>query len=795
MKRVDRAASAREPDPQSSKAVMTIREIPADLLGLPRFTIPPTSPEADAFDLSSHTRAREALAFGLSIRERGFNVFVLGEDRSGRMTATLEFLAETLAGRPAASDWVYLNSFSQPHRPRPYRLLPGVARRFRDRLAALVPRLRDALLQALSADGFQAPIRQRTEPLRQEVQTRIEALRKAAAPFGLEIVNSEQGTVIGRAPGVAPVAIPPDVAHRLASEAEALNRWMVETQSELNRWRDDLARQLAEQTAGALLDAALGEFRSDPGLARWLTEMRVDLLEQVPALISPPPEQVPGPLEAMQRRYAVNVLVDHGNEQAPPVVVEPNPSYENLFGRIDYRQEQGTLSTDFTGISAGALHRANGGVLVLRAEAVAGDPELWAFLKGALRDGEIRIEERHRAGGPPIAGALRPRPVPLNVKVVLIGHPRWYYVFFAVDPDFITHFKVRAEIDADVLATPAEITTYVGLIRRIAGRHRELTIDDGAIQSLLGIASRWADDRGRLSARFELIEDLIAEAAVHARRNGAAHVDAAAIAEAVTQRRRRNSRIEDRVHESITTGQVLIDVAGAVVGQINALTVREVGDHSFGAPSRITARASMGRRGVINVERDVALGGPIQQKGAMVIQGWLMGRFARRVPLSFNCSVTFEQSYGGVEGDSASLAELVAILSDLADVGLRQDLAITGSVNQRGQAQPIGGARHKIEGFHRACLDRGGLTGTQGVVVPRANERNLVLRDEMAADVAAGRFHIWSVETIDDAVALFTGLEPGAADAAGDYPPNSVYGRVMAALQFFDQHLMLAHEV
>ena len=329
----------------------------------------------------------------------------------------------------------------------------------------------------------------------------------------------------------------------------------------------------------------------------------------------------------------------------------------------------------------------------------------------------------------------------------------------------------------------------MSLIRRIAARHREIVLEDSAIERLLGIASRWADDRGRLSARFELIEDLITEAGALAGTGSTVRVDAAAISEAVRLRRERSGRIEDKIHEAITSGQVLIDVAGSVVGQINALTVREVGDHAFGAPSRITARASMGRRGLINIERDVALGGPIQQKGAMVIQGWLMGRFARRMPLSFNCSVTFEQSYGGVEGDSASLAELIAILSDLADVPLRQDLAITGSVNQRGQAQTIGGARHKVEGFHRACLDRGALSGTQGVVVPSANARNLVLRDEVAADVAAGRFHVWTVDTIDDAVALFTGLAVGEPDTKGDYPADSVYGRVAASLLAFDLRL------
>jgi predicted ATP-dependent protease len=774
---------------------MAACEIPAEQLGLPRHDIPAVPAGAGAFDLASHRRAREALAFGLGMREEGYNVFVLGEDRSGRMTATLDFLAQALADRPPAPDWIYLNNFRRPHRPRPYRLPAGTARRFRDRLAVLVPRLRDALMRAFSAESFQALLHQRTEPARQEAQARIAALRDRAIVHGLEVVEGERGVVLAQAPGTTPKPVAAEIAQQLDRDAETLNRWMAEAQAELTKWRDGVARQLAEQTAGVLLDEALGEFRSEAGLARWLTEMRVDLIERVPMLIDASSEDLPEALESMQQRYAVNVLVDHGDETSPPVVVEANPSYENVFGRIDYRQEQGALSTDFTQIRAGALHRANGGVLVLRAEAVAEDEEFWAFLKGALRDREISIEERYRSGGPPMSSAPRPKPVPLDVKVVLVGHPRWYYLFFAGDPDFMTYFKVRAEIDTDVPATPGDIATYVSLIRRIAAKHPEIVLQDGAIQRLLGIASRWAEDRGRLSARFELIEDLITEAGALARGgpNGVV-VDADAVARAVQLRRQRSSRIEDKIHEAIAEGVVMIDVSGSVVGQINALTVREVGDHAFGAPSRITARASMGRRGLINIERDVALGGPIQQKGAMVIQGWLMGRFARRMPLSFNCSVTFEQSYGGVEGDSASLAELLAILSDLADVPLRQDLAMTGSVNQRGQAQAIGGARHKIEGFHRACLDRGALTGTQGVVLPSANARNLVLRDEVAADVAAGRFHVWTVETIDDAVALFTGLEVGTPDTHGEYPPGSVYGRVAAALLAFDQRLGKAHD-
>jgi predicted ATP-dependent protease len=770
---------------------MAAVEIPAGELGLPAFDVSAARADADAFDLASHARAREALAFGLALREPGFNVFVLGEDRSGRMSATLEFLAEALAGRPAPGDWVYRNNFAQPSRPRAQQLPQGIGRRFRDRLAALVPRLREALARALSTDGFQDTVRQRTEVLRAEAAKRIEALRAAARAHGLETVESERGVVFARPPGAAEAPIAPADAQRLGAEAEAVNLWLAAQQAELARWRDALARQVAEQTTGALLDEVVGEFQGEPGLARWLTEMRVDLVERVPLLVTVPAEEMPAAFEAMQRRYAVNLLVDNADAKAPPVVVEPNPGYETVFGRIDYRQEQGALSTDFSLVRAGALHRANGGVLVLRAEAVAADAELWTMLKAALRDGEIRIEERHRSGGPPIASAPQPGAVPLDARIVLVGHPRWYHLFFGADPDFITHFKVRAEIDADVEATPGQVANYAGLVRRMAARRRGVTIGDDAVARLLATASRWAEDRARLSARFELVEDLLAEAAALAPRGpgGAAHVDAAAVMRAQAQRRRRNARVEDRVHEAIADGRVLIDVAGMAVGQINALTVRETGDHAFGAPSRVTARASMGRRGVINIERDVALGGPIQQKGAMVIQGWLTGRFARRMPMSFACSVTFEQSYGGVEGDSASLAELVAILSDLSGVPLRQDLAITGSVNQLGQAQAIGGARHKVEGFFRACTDRGALTGTQGVVLPAANARNLVLRDEVVEAVAAGRFHVWTVRTIEEALGLFTGMEPGTPDAEGAYPPGSVLGRVMATLEAFDRRL------
>jgi predicted ATP-dependent protease len=390
----------------------------------------------------------------------------------------------------------------------------------------------------------------------------------------------------------------------------------------------------------------------------------------------------------------------------------------------------------------------------------------------------------------PMAMAPRPKPIPLDLKVVLVGAPRWYALFFDGDPDFQTYFKIKADIDVDMAPSPRNLALYAGLIVAMA-RARQLDgASDAAIGLLLSIASRWAERRDRLTARFELIEDLVNEASVRVRQAKERQLSESALRATIVARRRRNTRIEDRVIRNITEGTVMIDTTGSAIGQVNALTISDVGDRRFGTPVRVTARASVGQLGVINIERDVELGGPIQQKGAMVLQGFLAGRFGQTHPPSFSCSITFEQTYGGVEGDSASLAELIAVLSDLAQLPIRQDVAITGSVSQAGRAQAIGGARWKIEGFFRVCeAAAGGLTGTQGVIVPEANRVNLVLRDDVAAAVAERRFHLWSVSTVEDALALLLGRAAGSADAEGRYPSDSVFGLVAARLAAFDRIL------
>lgn len=772
---------------------MPATRIAAADLGFPAFAAGEAQ-SGEPFSLSSHVRAREALEFGLNIREPGFNIFVLGEDRSGRMTATLEFLEAAVAHGPPPDDWIYVNNFHEPHRPEPFRLPAGHGARFAADMTVLIAELRVALARTFKSEEFQAAVRREGEDMGAEVTSRMESLRREARAIGLDIVKTPQGpAVVAAQPADAGAAPVPRARPSEDQVADMVQRvadvtvWAAHRQSEFAEWVEGVERHAAEQAIGELFAELAADYAHVSGLAAWLADARHDVLDSL-ALFRAGDDGAPG-MASPERRYAVNVLVDHTRDAHPSVVVEPNPTFRNVFGRIEYRQAAGVLETDFTLVRAGALHNANGGILVLRADAVAADRSIWEFLKAALRDRAVAVEEVLGGAPVPIAGAPRPKPIPLDVKVVLVGTPHWYYTFFSVDPEFQTYFKIKADIDPDMEASPENVDAYAGLIRRMAREHGGAVCDGGAISRLLGVAARRAAHRKKLSSQFEHIDDLVAEAIQHGGAGSPCAITAEAVNAALGGRRRRNARIEDRLHESIARGTVMIDVEGTVVGQVNALVVRDLGDYQFGTPARVTARASVGRRGVINIEREAALGGPIQQKAAMVLQGFLGGHFARRLPLSFNVSITFEQSYGGVEGDSASVAELLAILSDLAEAPLRQDLAVTGSLNQLGLTQAVGGVHHKIEGFFRTCRDAGPLTGSQGVVIPAANAVNLVLRDEVVEAVRAGRFHAWSAERFEDAAELFTGIPAGTMDAHGRYPPESLYGRVTAKLEEFDRIL------
>ena len=778
---------------------MALRELVATNVGLPEYQFEIEN-DVSTFDLSSHARARQALEFGLNTPGNDYNVYVLGLDRSGRMTATREFVETWAKKRPAASDWIYVVDFDAPSNPRPIRLPAGVGRRFKADVDEMIPALARELAAAFGSESYQRQMTSLRAQNDAQIQSQLTALEAEANAARLSIVNTPQGAIvaaIGDDGNPIPITmLPPDQRSRL----EERGRHLMEQMAEINRDAARFQRQFFEtlrafnrDVAARAIDGLLGgvkeRFHAHGPLTEWLDGLQRDLTERHELLVGTE-DGVVTPNTDRAGRYSINLLVDRSREQHPPVLCSHNPTYENLFGVIEYRQlPGGALDTDVTLIRPGALHRANGGVLILRAEAMVRDPVLWAFLKGALRDGEIRIEEFYRAAAPPLAGAPKPVPVPLDIKVLIVGAPQWYYTFFAQDLDFQSYFKVKAEIEPTADATHDNLCRYAGLI---AGNARRSGVDvtPDAVQRLLGMAARWGEHRERLTSRFELITDVMIEAS---KLYPGVTLTAEHIRAAVRLRRERNGQVEDRVQRSIGDGQILIQTHGTVVGQINGLTVQSLGDHAFGSPARITARSSVGRRGVINIERLVAMSGPIQQKGSMTLQGILMRRFAHRFPLSFDCSVTFEQMYSGIEGDSASMAEYIAIVSELADVPIRQDLAITGSINQLGEAQVIGGVHHKIEGFFAACQSLGELSGTQGVVLPRQNEVNLVLRDEVRDAVAAKRFHLYSCVRVEEAIELFTGLPAGEVDAAGQYPSGSVYARVMATLERFDSMLTARH--
>ena len=772
---------------------MLPKKLAADQVGLPVFPIEP-DPEADVFDFSSHQRAKESLEFALRTNAPGFNAFVVGGERSGRMTSTLEFLREAVAGRETPPDWVYLHNFEHSHRPRPASLPAGGGRELRDRMAVFVRRLARVTVQIFDDENYRRAIENLAIQVRTDLDARLNELRAQAKKAGFDLLQTAEGFALaitgpdGR-PVMAGNATPEQqqAGQKIGQALGELTREAAKRQAGLAEEITGFNRRTASNAFAPLLADLRNTYGTHPVIADWLDGLEHDLLENLDRLREAAAGGVDG-VAAIEQVYGVNLLVDHAYTRGPEIVVESNPDFDTLFGKIEYRQVEGVLSTDFSLIRAGAFHRANGGVLVLRADALVENPGLWLAFKSVLRDGVINIVEPRSRSQVPIANSPKPKPIPFRGKVVLVGSPNWYYSFFTADPQFQLLFKVKADIDFEMPAEKRNLDCYGGLATRMAAPYKGKFTKDG-LETVIAIASRIVGDRQKLSARFEEIADLVAEAC-DCLDCLEPVIDRKAVIAAFERRRRRNARVEDRLQQEIARGTLLIDVEGADIGQVNGLVVQDYGDHAFGLPARVTARASVGRTGLINIERDVDLGGPIQQKGVMVLQGFLAGHFARRMPLSFDSSITFEQSYGGVEGDSASVAETLAVLSDLAGVPLRQDIAVTGSMNQKGEIQAVGGVLYKVEGFFRACADRGPLTGQQGALVPAANETNLVLRDEIAEAVAAGKFHIWSALMIEEAIELFTGIEAGTPDADGVYPEGTLYGRVQRTLASFDQSLI-----
>ena len=525
---------------------------------------------------------------------------------------------------------------------------------------------------------------------------------------------------------------------------------------------------LKEKYAG--FDKVLGYFEA----------VMEDILLNLEDFKEQPPQQSPIPGLRLPRqepsfeRYQINILVDNKETEGAPVVFEPNPTYNNLFGRIEHvMQMGGAATTNFTLIKPGALHRATGGYLIVDAREVLINPFAWDALKRCIRNCEIKVEDVLEQYRFMTIVSLKPEPVPLQAKIIMIGSPWIYYLLFHLEPDYRKLFKVKADFDSRIARTPEIIRDYALFVATHCKGENLLPFDGSGVAGLVEYSARLVEDQWRLSSQFMEIADLIREASYWAGKEGSLLVTRAFVKKAIEEEVYRNNRIEDRMQELFDDGTIMVDTVGAETGQINGLSVITLGDYTFGRPSRVTARVYMGRGGMVNIEREVKLSGPIHDKGMLILTGYLGGKFAHDKPLSFSASICFEQSYDGVEGDSASSTELYCLLSALSGLPLRQGIAVTGSVNQLGKVQPIGGVNYKIEGFYAVCKARG-LSGDQGVIIPGSNVRHLMLKDEVVEAVRDGRFHIWSVETIDQGIEILTGVPAGEALPEGGYPEGSV---------------------
>lgn len=749
-------------------------------------------------------RAVEAVRFGIGMKRAGYNLFALGPTGAGKHTLVRNFIEEQAAQEPFPDDWCYVHNFVEPHKPIALSLPPGRGLIFQKDMERLVEDLKIAIPAAFESDESRARLEaienefsQRNEQAFGDLQKRAseKSIALVRTPVGMALAPVRDGEVLGPE---AFQKLPEDEQKKVQADIEALQQELQDILRKLPGWgkeHREKARDLLREITHFAVSHLIGEIRSKyqdlPAVLTHLDAVEKDIVEQANVFMAQhqPQPQMPNPMqqEATEadtfRRYQVNLLHDHGGPSTgAPVVYENHPTYANLIGRVEHLQQFGALVTDFTLIKPGALHRANGGYLILDMRKVLMQPFAWEELKRAIKAREIRIESLGQSMSLISTVSLEPQPIPLDVKVVLLGDRMLYYMLSAYDPEFQEIFKVAVDVEEDIERTPENTVLFAQYIAGLASRESVRPLDTGAVARVVDHAARLAADSERLSCHTENIADLLRESDYWADREGHDVITEADVQRAIDAQIRRVDRIRERSQDTIRRGTILIDTTGEKVGQVNGLAVLQIGGFAFGKPSRITASIQLGKGDVVDIERQVELGGPTHSKGVMILSGFLGARYAADRPMALKASLAFEQSYGGVDGDSASSTELYALLSALAEAPIRQSLAVTGSVNQHGQVQAIGGANEKIEGFFDIC-EQSGLTGKQGVLIPASNVKHLMLRDDVVEAAKAGKFHIYAVETIDQGIEILTGIAAGEPDEGGNYPPDSINDRVAKRLE------------
>ena len=760
-----------------------------------------TTEEVEPLDVAvGQPRALRAIEFGLGVDSRGYNVFAIGPSGTGKRTTLATYLKDAAAGRPSPPDHVQVFNFDTPDRPLAIVLPAGRGAQLARDVARVVAEARREIRRVFESDEYRHSRKQITDSLDTRRETRFAELDKLATGLGFSVQVAPVGVVTAPLVDGHPVTteqfrkLPDEEQQRLREIGkrveEHIGNFLSDVRAMEREARDrvrELDREIALFAIGHLIDDLKEAYADVPEVGGWLEQAREDVIEHLEQFQQPDETDVdlaPPVALALRRsreeflgRYAVNVLVSRDASDGAPVVIETNPNYHKLFGRIDFHAAFGALETDHRQIKAGAMHRANGGYLLLQALDVLTRPFVWERLKDVLRTGKLAVENMGAEYTMLPTATLTPEPIDLDVKVILVGSPQLYELLFAADEDFRKLFKVKADFDVEMpwdQEQPGEYARFISRQVRAEGlRH----FDAAAVARAVEYGARAAGDQHKLSTRFIHLADLVTEASHWAASEQSTLVRAEHVERAVDEKLYRSNLIEEKVHDLFAEGTLLVDFGGAKVGQVNGLEVVMTGDHAFGRPVRITAATAAGHGDVIDIDREIELSGPVHDKGFLTLSGFLRDRYARDKPLSLSASLTFEQSYDEVDGDSAASAELYALMSSLADVPVRQGIAVTGSVNQRGEVQPIGGVNQKVEGFFAVCK-QAGLDGEQGVVIPRTNVRHLMLRSEVRDAVAEGRFHLWAVATVDEGIELLTGVAAGEPGPDGAYPPESIHGRI-----------------
>ena len=765
-------------------------------------------------------RALDAIRFGLEVDKPGYNLFVTGLTGTGKTSAIkahLESIIEDMERQEKSKppcDWCYAHNFDDPDRPFALSLPAGEGKSLRSRMTYILALLREEMPKVFKSEQFEAERREMEEKGRLTSQEIMGALEQDARSQGFAVQMNQTGVTIF--PMVENRAMSPEEYKALEEEQrksvdEVRNQLMQQTQETMAKVREaekeswdlihDHERSAAEHRVADIFRPTVNAYENVPEVDHYLRHLADNVLdhlnlfkddEAVPSQTAPPMGAAPpsgsGPGNPFLA-FEINLLVDNSDVVTSPIVVEPNPNWGNLFGRIERRATMGTYFSDHSMLKPGSIHQANGGYLVLNARDVLTYPPVWEGLKRVIRNREIRLEDPAEQNGFFVPQGLRPEPIPLDIKVIITGDESTYRLLTTVDnEDFWDLFKVKAEFDNKVDITPDNIDAYCAFICRTCEDEGLRAFDANGAARVIEFAARMVSDQKKLSTRFGQIKDLLIESDYWAGQASCELVLGEHVEQAVNKKIHRLNIVEEQVQEMVENGSVLLDFTGSVVGQVNGLAVYDLGDFSFGRPSRITAQTFAGREGVINIEREASLSGSTHDKGVLILSGYLGAKFGQERPLTLSSSLCFEQSYDGVDGDSASSTELYAIMSSLAGLPLKQNLSVTGSVNQMGEIQPIGGVNQKVEGMFDVCRIAG-LTGDQGVMVPHQNLRNLMLRADVVAAIKEGKFHIYSVRTIDEGLEILTGVTAGERGPHGEFPEGTVNGLVEKRLRELHQSM------